>query len=88
MTELEGRMAQLSARFAARAPEERAALADALENADCTALADRAHKLAGIAGMLGHPGISDAALALEEALISGRDYRPLATELLARLSSL
>lgn len=73
MTPLESKLAELAARFAARAPEEREAIAAALASGDRQWVIDRAHKLAGIAGMFGHPHVSEAALALEEAARAGRD---------------
>ena len=68
-------MAELSARFEARAAEERAALAEALARNDREALRDRAHKLVGIAGMFGFPAIGDAASALETAAEIGEDVQ-------------
>lgn len=88
MTPLEERIAALAAKFAARAPEERAALAQAIEAGDEAALIERAHKLAGIAGMFGHHAIGEAALAVEEAALAGGDWRPLAADLLAKLDAL
>lgn len=73
MSTLESKLAELAARFAARAPAERAAISDALAASDRAALVDRAHKLAGIAGMFGHSDIGVAALAVEEAALAGED---------------
>lgn len=73
MDPLEAKMAELAARFAGRAGEERAALVQALANGDRSALRDRAHKLAGIAAMFGFPAIGEAALALELAAENGED---------------
>jgi HPt (histidine-containing phosphotransfer) domain-containing protein len=70
---LAGKLAELAARFAARAPQEREALAAALAAGDTATLIDRAHKLAGIAGMVGHSEVGAAALDLEEAVRAGSD---------------
>jgi HPt (histidine-containing phosphotransfer) domain-containing protein len=88
VTALESKLADLAARFAARAPEERAAIADALATADNAALIQRAHKLAGIAGMFGHADIGAAALALEETALAGKDYSQRVALLLALLDRL
>ena len=88
MNPLEERIAALAAKFAARAPEERDALAAAIEAGDESAVIDRAHKLGGIAGMFGHHSIGEAALGVEEAALAGGDWRPLAEDLLARLDAL
>lgn len=72
---LDAKVAELAAVFAARAGEERAWLGKALETADIETLRDRAHKLAGIAGMFGFPEVGEAALQLELAAESGRDVR-------------
>lgn len=82
MTELEGKIAALATRFAARMPEERSAIATALSAGDRETLIDRAHKLAGIAGMFGRPEIGAAALELEQRLLAGGDHREEAARLL------
>lgn len=71
MNPLEAKMAELSARFIARAEGERTALAAALAQGDMATVIDRTHKLAGIAGLFGHPQITQAALALEDAAEAG-----------------
>ena len=68
-------MAELSARFARQAGEYREELLGADRAGDRTAVRDRAHKLAGIAPMLGHPDIGSAALELEEAIETQSDCR-------------
>ena len=73
MTALDAHLAALSARFGQRAAADRAALAQALAAGDFIAVRDISHKLAGLAGMLGHPEVTDAALALEMAAEEGRD---------------
>ena len=65
----------MSARFVRQAGEYREELLRADSAGDRTAIRDIAHKLAGIAPMLGHPGIGAAALALEEAVETQNDYR-------------
>ena len=72
MTDIDSRMSELAARFAARAADERDALAVSLSSGDREEVAERAHKLAGIAGMFGHPEITKAALAVEAAAEEGR----------------
>lgn len=81
-------MAALSARFEARAPEERAGIAAALKSGDNRTIVDRAHKLAGIAGMLGFGAVGEAALALEETARAGGDVAPPAARLFGLLEAL
>ena len=64
----------MASRFAERMPQERAAIANALSAGDRETLIDRAHKLAGIAGMFGRPDIGTAALELEQHLLASADY--------------
>jgi HPt (histidine-containing phosphotransfer) domain-containing protein len=85
---IESKLAELAARFAARAPAERAAIADALAARDTPAVIDRAHKLAGIAGMFGPHEIGQAALALEEAALTGEHCAEPGAALLALLDNL
>lgn len=68
MDDFERRMDALRARFAERAVVDRAALCAAWEAGDRDALLRTAHSLAGNAGLFGHPGLSEAARLLEEAL--------------------
>ena len=82
MTGLEAKLAELSSRFADRLPEERAAIANAIEIGDRRALIDRAHKLAGIAGMFGRPDIGAAALELEQSAMADADFSEEASQLL------
>tara|TARA_R110002072_G_scaffold116942_3_gene247627 strand:+ start:16348 stop:16623 length:276 start_codon:yes stop_codon:yes gene_type:complete len=88
MTDIERKMAELAARFAARADEERAAFTASLAAGDRTAIAARAHRLAGIAGMYGHPLITEAALALEAAAEEGHAMDAEAQHFLALLAGL
>lgn len=52
--------------FVARLGDERAAFLAAHKAQDWPAIMHRAHKLAGLAGMLGAPEVGEAALQLEE----------------------
>lgn len=88
MTDIERKMAELAARFAARAGEERVAFAASLAAGDRTGVAARAHRLAGIAGMYGHPLITEAALALEAAAEEGHAMDAEAQRLLELLAAL
>ena len=88
MTDIERKMAELAARFAARAGEERAAFMVSLATGDCTGVAARAHRLAGIAGMYGHPLITEAALALEAAAELGEPMDEPGQRLIALLAAL
>ena len=86
--QLQRKMADLAARFAASAGEYRSALTTALEADDRANIVHHAHRLAGIAPMLGHPAIGEAAARLEESAKAG-DYAPDAAaldRLLARLN--
>jgi HPt (histidine-containing phosphotransfer) domain-containing protein len=85
---IESKLAELAARFAARAPAMRAAIAAALAAGDTPAVIEGAHKLAGIAGMFGHADIGDAALALEDAAMTGADCAEHGAALLALLDNL
>ncbi|WP_126176923.1 Hpt domain-containing protein [Tsuneonella rigui] len=88
MSGIESKLAELAARFAARAPAERAAIAEALAAGDTQEVIDRAHKLAGIAGMFGHHEVGQAALALEEAAMASEDCAQPGAALLALLDRL
>ena len=71
MTSIEAKLAELAVRFAGRAAEDRAALADAVARNDRGTIRARAHKLAGVAAMFGFPEIGEAALVLELAAERG-----------------
>nr|WP_237489195.1 Hpt domain-containing protein [Tsuneonella aeria] len=71
---MDSRIAALASSFAERMPGERAAIANALSAGDRDTLIDRAHKLAGIAGMFGRSDIGTAALELEQRLLASTDY--------------
>lgn len=73
MISLEEKLAELTARFDARASEERRALNSALKRDDRKMVATCAHKIAGIAGMIGRSEIGAAAFELEGLAESGGD---------------
>ena len=81
-------MAELTARFAARAQSEHTAIEQALATGDRKAVVQRAHTLAGNAGMFGQPELGAAALELEEAAENGEDMAPAGSRLLALLAAL
>lgn len=76
----------LKAKFAARLAREEDAFLILIAARDIEGLIDRAHKLAGLAGMLGAPGVGDAALRLEETARAGRDWTSDLNALLAAIS--
>jgi HPt (histidine-containing phosphotransfer) domain-containing protein len=88
VNELDAKLAVLSARFAQRAAADRADLAEALANDDRATVRDIAHKLAGLAGMLGHPNVTDLALSLEAAVEDGRSLAAPASALDAALGAI
>jgi len=88
MTALEAKMAELATRFAARAAQERAALAAELAAGNRGEVQFRAHKLAGLGAMFGHPAVGEAALALEAAAEHGGDMAGPAARLDALLAEL
>lgn len=85
---LAAKLAELSQRFASRAVDEHVAIKRALDNGDRTAIAQRAHTLAGNAGMFGQTEIGAAALALEEAAETGNELELAASRLLGLLAAL
>lgn len=74
MIEPEQRMAEIAAKFAARLAEERAFWAVMPAHSDTGIIIDRAHKLAGLAGMVGAPEVGAAALRLEDAARAGGQF--------------
>jgi len=70
---LEDKLAEPRVRFQARAGDELAVIEAALANGDRPTIIDRAHKLAGIAGMFGYPEIGDAAFSLEQAALADEE---------------
>lgn len=85
---LAAKLAELSQRFRLRAADEHRAIAGALADGDRATIAERAHKLAGNAGMFGHPEITEAALELENAAESDADMSAPAKRLLGLLAAL
>lgn len=73
MTEPDDLVAQFRHRFVIRLHEEHDALHELAATPDRAVIIERAHKLAGLAGMLGAPEVSDAAFAVEAAARSGAD---------------
>lgn len=63
-------LAPQKAKFAAALPAHREALVRFHAEGDREGMIDRAHKLAGISGMLGAPEVGEAALLFEEALLA------------------
>ena len=85
---LNAKLAELERRFIGQAGEHRRAIAGAVAAGNRQELAERAHKLAGIAGMFGQTDIGAAALALEAAIDGGIDPHPAATRLIDLLRAL
>lgn len=76
----------LKAKFAIRLAGEADAFLALVAANDCDGLIERAHKLAGLAGMLGAPAVGEAALWLEETVRSGRDWDAELTALLVAIA--
>lgn len=76
----------LKAKFAVRLASEGDAFLDLARARDMEGLIGRAHKLAGLAGMLGAPGVGEAALRLEETARAGGDWTADLNALLAAIS--
>lgn len=85
---LKAKVAELERRFVGQAAEHRQAIAGAVATGNRQELAERAHKLAGIAGMFGRSEIGAAALALEQAAESASDPQPAAARLIDLLGAL
>ena len=88
MSDFDGRMAQLRARFLARAEDERAQLIAATATMDRAEILRLSHGLSGSAGVFGFPTISLNAQAVEEAIDDKADeqeVRRRCAVLLARL---
>lgn len=85
MTTDEDWLAPLKAKFAARLEGEVEALRAAWARRDTETIIDRAHKLAGLAGMVGAPKVGEAALLLEETARSGADPAGQLSELIAEI---
>jgi HPt (histidine-containing phosphotransfer) domain-containing protein len=76
----------LKAKFAVRLAGEGDAFLALVTARDSKGLIDRAHKLAGLAGMLGAPAVGEAALRLEETARAGGNWVPELDALLAAIS--
>lgn len=76
----------LKAKFAIRLAGESDAFLALIAARDREGLINRAHKLGGLAGMLGAPAVGEAALRLEEAARTGGDWEPELDALLAAIS--
>ena len=85
---LAAKLAALTARFCARASDEADAISAAIARGDRSIVAERAHKLAGNAGMLGQPEVSAAAFALEEAAEGNGDMAAAGERLFTLLAAL
>lgn len=85
---LAAKLAELSARFRELAADECQAIEAALAAGDRSVLAERAHKLAGNAGMFGEAALGGVALQLEAAAETGADVVGPARRLLALLKAL
>ncbi|MCA1196438.1 Hpt domain-containing protein [Sphingomonas sp. R647] len=73
MDEFEVRMAALRARFVARAIAEGDSIRSHLAQRELAEVRDLCHGLVGTAGTFGYPAISEAALAVEEAIEAGAE---------------
>lgn len=78
-------LAPLRAKFAAVLPVHREALLQLHADGDREGLVDLAHKLAGIAGMLGAPEVGGAALLFEESLRADKEAEADLAALLAAI---
>ncbi|MFO6445940.1 Hpt domain-containing protein [Erythrobacter sp. NE805] len=85
MTSDEDWLAPLRAKFANRLPGEIEALRAAWARRDRETIIERAHKLAGLAGMVGAPEVGETALQLEESARSGADYAGQLSQLIAAI---
>jgi HPt (histidine-containing phosphotransfer) domain-containing protein len=85
---LEDKLAELRQRFVARAGEEIAGIDRALADGDREAVIDRAHAIAGIAGMFGFKEVGQAAFDLEDAGTQQKDLAIPAARLCELLAAL
>lgn len=89
MSDMDARMAQLRARFRARAGEEEARLRAALAGADLAEIRRLAHGLHGSAGVFGFPKLGEDAAMVESAIDHGQGAQAiqiLCEQLLERLA--
>lgn len=87
MNPLDAKLAELRSRLAARLVDEHAAFETLLLMDDRQGMAVRAHKLAGIAGMLGAAEVGELAQELEEAILTRTDFAARANSLIALLGT-
>lgn len=66
---LHAHMEILKVRFVQRAADDAAGMLDSLDRGDRAGLADRAHRLAGIAATFGYPAIGEEASALQQVIV-------------------
>jgi HPt (histidine-containing phosphotransfer) domain-containing protein len=85
MTSDDAWLAPLRAKFTSRLVHEQGAFREAEARGDTEAIIDRAHKLAGLAAMMGAPTVGEAALLLEETARSGSDHADALAALLAAI---
>ena len=85
MTSDDAWLAPLRAKFASRLADDLDAFRGAEARGDTEAIIDRAHKLAGLAAMMGAPEVGEAALLLEETARSGSDHAGPLAKLLATI---
>lgn len=78
-------LAPLRTKFAGRLAGEVEVLRTAWARRDRNTVIDRAHKLAGLAGMVGAPEVGEAALQLEETARSGADFAEELSRLIAAI---
>lgn len=87
MTPLEAKLAELRSKLTARLADEHAAFVRLLAENDRDEMVVRAHRLAGIAGMLGAPEVGELARALEESPLMGTDFAEKADRLIMLLGT-
>ena len=88
MSPLDDKLAELRARFVQRSAEEVAAIDRATAEEDREALIERAHAIAGIAGLFGFGELGTAAADLEELGRAGGDIKEAGARLRAMLAAL
>lgn len=75
----------LKAKFAVRLSTESSAFLALQASGDREGIIARAHKLAGLAGMMGAPEVGEMALQLEEAALAGGNFDTQFAALLAAI---
>lgn len=87
MTPFEAKLAELRSKLTARLVDEHTAFVRLLAENGREEMLVRAHKLAGIAGMLGAPEVGELARALDEATVTGADFAEKADQLITLLGT-